>query len=80
MSPWERKQLAAAVFWGAFFLYMSSMPPGLAPYRDAGEFVVAAHTAGVAHPPSYPLYVLLGRAADAIPRGTTGSVRVVWKS
>lgn len=71
MNARSRNLLAAAVFWGAFLLYMSSMPPGLAPYRDAGEFAVASHTAGVAHPPSYPLYVLFGRAADAIPWATT---------
>ncbi|MBI3296883.1 MAG: DUF2723 domain-containing protein [Elusimicrobia bacterium] len=71
MTTERRAALAAGVFAAAFFLYMSSMPPGLAPYRDAGEFAVAAHTAGVAHPPSYPLYVLLGRAAEAFPWATT---------
>ncbi|MDE2291898.1 MAG: DUF2723 domain-containing protein, partial [Elusimicrobia bacterium] len=71
MTRAGRLRLAAAVGAGLFLLYMACMPPGLAPYRDAGEFSVAAHTLGVAHPPSYPLYVLLGRAVDSLPGATT---------
>ncbi|TBR20582.1 DUF2723 domain-containing protein, partial [bacterium] len=66
-----RSRAAVAVFAGAFLLYLACLPPGLAPYRDAGEFAVAAHTLGVAHPPSYPLYVLAGRAMDALPFAST---------
>ena len=28
---------------------------------DSGELAAAVHTLGVAHPPGYPLYVLLGK-------------------
>ncbi|MFH1726018.1 MAG: DUF2723 domain-containing protein [Elusimicrobiota bacterium] len=62
--------LASAVFFVFFALYLWTMPPTLAPYRDAGEMGVGAHTLGVAHPPSYPLYVMAGRLADALPLGT----------
>ena len=36
---------------------------------DSGELIVAAHGLGVAHPPGFPLYVVLGHAASAIPVG-----------
>ena len=58
--------LAAA----AFLFYLGSMSPDLPAYRDAGEMATAAATLGVAHPPSYPLYVLTGRAAQPVPVGT----------
>jgi hypothetical protein len=35
--------------------------PTIAPYRDAGEMTTVIHTLGVAHPPGYPLYTLLGK-------------------
>lgn len=57
---------AAAVFALFLALYLWTMPPGIAPYRDAGEMSVAARSLGVPHPPSYPLYALAGRAADAL--------------
>jgi hypothetical protein len=37
---------------------------------DSGELVTAACRGGVAHPPGYPLYVLLGRALCALPWST----------
>ncbi len=33
----------------------------LAPYRDSGDLVAASVCLGVAHPPGYPLYVLLSK-------------------
>lgn len=66
-----RARAALGVFAAAFLLYLATMPGALAPYRDAGEFAVAAHTLGVAHPPSYPLYAVVGRAFDALPAATT---------
>lgn len=58
------------VFAAAFLAYLRALPPGLAPWRDTGEMAVAAWTLGVAHPTSYPLFVLLGRAAACLPLGT----------
>ena len=46
---------------GPFLLYLASLYPGLSSYRDAGDMASSAWTLGVAHPPGYPLYVLLGR-------------------
>lgn len=41
--------------------YVATLAPGL-PAGDSGELITAAWTFGVAHPPGYPLYVLLGGA------------------
>lgn len=51
-----------AVIVGTIFgVYLFSLSPALLAYRDAGEFVVSGLTLGVAHPPGYPLYILLNR-------------------
>ncbi len=34
----------------------------LSPYRDSGDLVAASASLGIAHPPGYPLYVLLCKA------------------
>ena len=65
----RRVREGAIVFCGAFLLYLVSMPAALAPYRDAGEFAVAAGTLGVSHPPSYPLYVAAAHAAAQFKAG-----------
>ncbi|MBI5597828.1 MAG: DUF2723 domain-containing protein [Elusimicrobia bacterium] len=65
----SRTRQAAVVFFAAFLLYLAKMPAALAPYRDAGEFAVAARTLGVSHPPSYPLYVLSAHAASGFGAG-----------
>lgn len=60
---------AFGVFFSVLALYLSRLPPVLAPWRDTGEMSVAAATLGVAHPTSYPLYVLLARLASMVPLG-----------
>ncbi|MFI5349736.1 MAG: protein O-mannosyl-transferase family [Elusimicrobiota bacterium] len=57
------------VFASVFLTYLRALPPALAPWRDTGEMSLASWTLGVAHPTSYPLFVLLGRAARLIPLG-----------
>ncbi|MFH1689231.1 MAG: DUF2723 domain-containing protein [Candidatus Eisenbacteria bacterium] len=39
-------------------------------WGDSAEFVAAATTLGIAHPPGYPLYTLLGALAVRLPFGT----------
>ncbi len=51
--------LAAAVVLGA--VYLSTLAPGPT-FWDACEFIAAAVSFGVPHPPGTPLYVLLSRA------------------
>ncbi len=45
----------------ALALYVATVAPGVLP-ADSGEFQLAAATLGIAHPPGYPLYIMLGWA------------------
>ena len=54
-------------------VYGSTLYPSL-PGGDSGEFIVAAQQLGVAHPPGYPLYTLLGKIFTWLPAGT-----VAWR-
>jgi hypothetical protein len=68
-APGGGPQMSFGVFFGIFALYLAKLPPVLAPWRDTGEMSVAAATLGVAHPPGYPLYVLLARLSILCPLG-----------
>ena len=57
------------IFFCFFSLYLFTLHPALAPYRDAGEMATSAWTLGVSHPTSYPIYILFGRAIDVVPLG-----------
>jgi len=57
-----------AVFLAAFALYAATLLPDVLP-ADAGEFQLVAATGGVAHPPGYPLYTMLGWLATRLPLG-----------
>jgi len=48
-----------AVFGAVAAAYLLTLYPSV-PGGDSGEFIVAASRAGVAHPPGYPLYTILG--------------------
>jgi len=56
----------------ALGLYGVTLAPGLTWQHqgaDGGELVAAAYTLGVAHPPGYPTYLLLGKAFSLLPWG-----------
>jgi hypothetical protein len=57
--------LAAAA---AGALYARTLAPGVGA-GDSGELLLAAETLGVPHPPGYPLWTLLARAAASFPFG-----------
>jgi tetratricopeptide (TPR) repeat protein len=48
-------------FFVSFILYLVTLFPSAAPYRDTGEMVSVAKTLGIAHPPGYPFYTLLSK-------------------
>ena len=50
-------------------LYLLTCSRSVGPV-DAGELIVAAATGGVAHPPGFPLFLLLGRLFTLLPVGT----------
>ncbi len=54
--------LAAAA---VFVVYLFTLAPTITG-EDSGEFVTAAWTGGIAHPPGYPLYTMLGYVATHV--------------
>ncbi|MDQ3699034.1 MAG: DUF2723 domain-containing protein, partial [Gemmatimonadota bacterium] len=59
-----------------FLLYLVTLSPTTAMW-DASEYIAAAHTLGLPHPPGNPLFVLLGRVASILPiPGTSVAVRI----
>src|SRR5712671_1522481 len=57
-----------------FALYLVTLAPTTAMW-DASEYITAAYTLGIPHPPGNPLFVLLGRVATLLPFGSV-AVRV----
>jgi tetratricopeptide (TPR) repeat protein len=60
--------LALAVFIVSFALYALTLAPTVT-LVDSGELILAARSLGVAHPPGFPLYVLLAHLATMVPVG-----------
>ncbi|HET7088429.1 MAG TPA: DUF2723 domain-containing protein [Anaerolineae bacterium] len=48
-----------ALLFAAFLLYTLTLTPSLLP-ADSGEFQLVAWKLGIAHPPGYPLYIVVG--------------------
>jgi hypothetical protein len=65
-STTVRRIYAAIVFSSALSLYGWTLAPTVT-LVDSGELIVAARSLGVAHPPGFPLYVLLANAATRLP-------------
>ena len=65
---------ALLVFVTSFALYCWTLAPTVT-LVDSGELILAAQTLGVAHPPGFPLYVLLAHLATLLPLGNV-AVRV----
>ncbi len=66
LAPW-------LVFVFALFVYLLTLAPGLSWAHngaDGGDLVAASFSGGIAHPPGYPLYLLLGRAVALLPIGS----------
>jgi tetratricopeptide (TPR) repeat protein len=60
---------AAFVLAAALAAYGLTLAPTVT-LVDSGELIVAARGLGVAHPPGFPLYVLLGHLASLVPLGS----------
>jgi tetratricopeptide (TPR) repeat protein len=63
---------AGVVFIVAIVLYARTLAPTVT-LVDSGELIVAARTLGVAHPPGFPLYVLLAHFATLPPVGSVAA-------
>src|SRR5882672_291283 len=56
------------VFAAALVVYAITAAPAVG-WLDSAEFVAAAQTLGISHPPGQPLAALLGRAVAYLPFG-----------
>src|SRR4051812_157702 len=57
---------AGIVTFGVFLMYLLTLAPSTAMW-DTSEYMAAAYTLGLPHPPGNPLFVLLGRVFSIIP-------------
>ena len=71
--------LVKADFWVSAFaalcalaIYVITLAPTVSG-EDSGELITAAYTLGVAHPPGYPLWCLLGKLFTLVPIGTVAA-------
>ena len=68
--------LAAAIASGlVFVLYLFTLSPETAMW-DTSEYIAAAYTLGIPHPPGNPLFVLIGRVFTLLPIAPTIAARV----
>lgn len=65
--------LGIIIFLATFIIYILTLCPTVPP-RDSGELITAAYTLGIAHPPGYPLYSILGKLFTFIPLGS-----IAWR-
>jgi len=70
----SRGWLGCGVAAASLALYLSTLAPGIPP-TDSGELALAAWTAGIAHAPGFPLYVVIGWLwTHLLPAG-----RIIWR-
>jgi hypothetical protein len=58
-----------------FVLYLLTLAPSTAMW-DTSEYITAAYTLGLPHPPGNPLFVLIGRVFAILPIAKTIAVRI----
>ena len=63
----------AGIFAVVLAVYAWTLYPSV-PGGDSGELTVAAYRLGVAHPPGYPLFTLLGKLFTLLPLGS-----IAWR-
>jgi tetratricopeptide (TPR) repeat protein len=59
---------ATVVLFAALFVYTWTLAPTVT-LIDSGELIVVAHSLGVAHPPGFPLWVMLAHLISLFPFG-----------
>ena len=67
-APRPSYRAAAIAGLAVLALYVTTLAPTTAMW-DASEYITAAYTLGIPHPPGNPLFVLLGRVASLLPFG-----------
>jgi hypothetical protein len=66
---------AAVVTLAVFVLYVLTLAPSTAMW-DTSEYITAAYTLGLPHPPGNPLFVLIGRVFAILPIARTVALRI----
>jgi hypothetical protein len=66
---------ATIVTLAVFVLYVLTLAPSTAMW-DTSEYITAAYTLGLPHPPGNPLFVLIGRVFAILPIARTVAVRI----
>ena len=67
---WTEWLVGGAVVLLTLVVYLVTMYPGLGGGGDAAKFRFLGHVLGTAHPPGYPLYVLVSWLFSVLPFGT----------
>lgn len=68
-------RLAAVAALAIFALYLVTLSPSTAMW-DASEYIAAAYTLGLPHPPGNPLFVLIGRVFAILPIAPDVAMRI----
>src|SRR6185436_18877204 len=66
---------ALLVTLGVLTLYLVTLAPSTAMW-DTSEYIAAAYTLGLPHPPGNPLFVLIGRVFSILPIASSVAVRI----
>src|SRR5581483_3799738 len=66
---------ALAVSLATLVLYLLTLAPSTAMW-DTSEYIAAAYTLGLPHPPGNPLFVIIGRVFSILPIASTVAVRI----
>ena len=67
--------MAACVAAGALLLYILTLAP-TTQFWDTSEYIAAAYTLGIPHPPGNPLFVLMAHVWGMIPRAQNYAERI----
>jgi hypothetical protein len=66
---------AGIVSLAVFVLYLVTLAPSTAMW-DTSEYIAAAYTLGIPHPPGNPMFVILGRVFSILPIASSVAVRI----
>ncbi|HEY8176729.1 MAG TPA: DUF2723 domain-containing protein, partial [Gemmatimonadaceae bacterium] len=66
---------ASTVAFAVFLLYIATLSPSTAMW-DTSEYIAAAYTLGLPHPPGNPLFVLIGRVFAVLPIAPNVAMRI----
>ncbi len=76
MNDWKlNRYIAVGLFFVSLAVYIVTLPPTVV-FWDVGEFMAAAYSLQVPHPPGAPLFLLIGRIFSMIPFASDIAVRM----